>query len=98
VLTNRGTEYVRDWLGQSAKVRAIVSLPIVTFVPFGANVKTSVLFLKKWERGEVRTTCYPVCLVRIDGVGYDANGRPNATRDIEEATAALKAFFSREGW
>ena len=98
VLTNRGAEHVRKWVQNAAKVRAIVSLPIETFSPFGANIKTSVLFLRKWDRGESHTASHSVCLVRIDSVGYDANGRRNATSDLEKATETLTAFFDKEGW
>jgi type I restriction enzyme M protein len=39
ILANRGMDYVRDWLEQHVRVRAIVSLPIETFTPFGANIR-----------------------------------------------------------
>ncbi len=98
ILTNRGTEYVREWLHAVAKVRAIVSLPIETFSPFGANIKTSILLIRKWDRGEPHATSYPVCLVRVDSVGYDANGRRNANSDLPAASDTLTAFFTKEGW
>jgi len=98
VLCNRGTQYVRDWLQDVAKVRAIVSLPIETFSPFGANIKTSLLYLRKWEAGELRTESYSVCLVRLDSVGYDASGRPCESADLDDARSTLTAFFDKEGW
>jgi len=98
VLCNRGTQYVRDWLQQVAKIRAIVSLPIETFAPFGANIKTSLLYLRKWERGELKSTSYPLCLLRVDKIGYDASGRQTANSECEEARDTINDFFDREGW
>jgi len=98
ILTNRKTKYVRDWLQSKARVRAIVSLPIETFSPFGANIKTSILFLRKWERGETKTTKYPVTLVRIDAVGYDASGRKREEDDLPVAADTLCEELRTKGW
>lgn len=99
ILSNRGTHYVREWLHQYAKLRAIVSLPIETFSPFGANIKTSMLFLRKWETGESRTSEYKIELIRIDNVGYDASGRnKNEKSDLCIATSKLHNFFKKRGW
>jgi type I restriction enzyme M protein len=41
---------VRDWILRWARLKAVVSLPHETFAPYGAGVKTSVVFLEKRER------------------------------------------------
>jgi type I restriction enzyme M protein len=98
ILTNRKSAYVRDWLSNNVKLRAIISLPIETFSPFGANIKTSIVFLRKWDRGEERSRNYHVALVRIDNVGYDAAGRKTSGADLSEAADALSLFLNQEGW
>lgn len=98
VLCNKGTQYVRDWLRDIAKVRAIVSLPIETFTPFGANIKTSLLYLRKWDRGEIHKQSYATCLLRIDKIGYDATGRRTNESELEDAQTALIRFFDEKGW
>lgn len=98
LLTNRNSRYVREWINKNAKVRAIVSLPIETFSPYGASIKTSILFLRKWAKGEVRNPDYPVFLVRIDSVGYDATGKAVETNDSNMAATAFLEFISKEGW
>ena len=60
VLANRGSAYVREWLGADVKVRAVVSLPIETFAPFGAGIKTSILIVRKWLPGEEHDHSCPV--------------------------------------
>lgn len=92
------TAYVREWLRTKVKVRAIVSLPIETFSPFGANVKTGVLFARKWKSGEITSAPQKVCMLKIETVGYDASGRPKASDDLGQASSTLEQFLRTEGW
>lgn len=98
VLANRATSHVRDLVSQRAKVRIIASLPDETFAPFGANIKTSVLFLRKWKSGEKRTADHYVHLLKIENVGYDASGRGRQDSDLRRAVESAKQFLDREGW
>ncbi len=98
ILANRGTNYVREWLAEQVKVRAIVSLPVETFSPFGATIKTAILFARKWRKGETRTTGYNVHLSRIDNIGYDATGRRKSGSEIGAVAQAIKEFIREEGW
>ncbi len=92
------TAYVRDWLRTKVKVRAVVSLPIETFCPFGANVKTGILFARKWRAGEVVSEPFKVCMLKVEAVGYDASGRAKATNDLPQAKTTLEQFLNSEGW
>jgi type I restriction enzyme M protein len=98
IVANRNTAYVRDWLMKFVKIRAVVSLPLETFTPFGASIKTSVLILRKWEIGETKSNTYPVFLARIDNVGYDATGRSKSSSDLAEAAEAFNKFITKHGW
>jgi type I restriction enzyme M protein len=97
LLANRNADHVRRWLADHVKVRAVVSLPVETFAPFGANVKTSVLVARKWKRDEPRGD-YNVHLARVDHVGYDAGGRPQDGSELPAVADAVRAFIRREGW
>lgn len=98
ILSNKNTGYVREWMSNSLKLRAIVSLPIETFSPFGANVKTSIVFARKWKAGEIKEGSHRVFMCRIDSLGYDAAGRIKNDSDIPSAVVDLSKFFSSEGW
>ena len=50
VLANSSMQNIRDWILRWARLKAVVSLPQETFAPYGAGVKTSVVFLEKRER------------------------------------------------
>jgi type I restriction enzyme M protein len=72
-----------------ARLKAIVSLPQETFSPYGAGVKTSLVFLEKRANplpsADPQLTIfddyanieedYQVYMARIDNIGYDATGR-----------------------
>jgi len=98
LLANRNADFVRRWLADHVKVRAIVSLPVETFSPFGANIKTSILIARKWKSGEMRTTDYNVHLTKLDNVGYDATGRQRGGSELPSAAADIKEFILKEGW
>jgi len=88
VLSNPRLQPARDWLLRHVRLLAIAGLPLATFVPFGANVRTSVLFARKRarsvaERGE------RVLLLALDDVGHDATGRATGRSDLAAATAAV---------
>ena len=98
LLANRKTRHVREWLERQMKLRALVSLPLETFTPYGAAIKTSLLIARKWRAGEDRTTDYNVFLSRVDNVGYDATGRLREGNELSDVTIAFLAFLESEGW
>lgn len=75
ILTNSSLQYVRDFIMREARVLAVISLPQHTFVPAGAGVKASLLFLRKWREGEDREQDYPIFMAMAEHVGYTATGK-----------------------
>lgn len=98
VVANRNTAHVREWLSRTVKVRAVISLPIETFVPFGASIKTCILILRKWDPGELKSSSYPVFLARVDNVGYDATGKARNGSDLGDVAEKFADFIALEGW
>ncbi|MES2042662.1 MAG: N-6 DNA methylase [Pseudomonadota bacterium] len=49
ILTNSSMQYVRDWIEEHWRIVSVVSLPQFAFAANGAGVKSSVLFLKKYD-------------------------------------------------
>jgi len=79
-LTNQNTEFVRAWLKDKVQIISVVSLPQETFVPFGAGVKSSVLFIKKPKDGKLPEK-YPIFFANIERIGYDIRGRKTYKRN-----------------
>jgi type I restriction enzyme M protein len=52
ILTNSSMQYVRDYISDTFRVVAVVSMPQTAFTANGAGVKSSVMFLKKYSAKE----------------------------------------------
>ena len=52
ILTNSSMQYVRDYISETFRIVAVVSMPQTAFAANGAGVKSSVLFLKKYNANE----------------------------------------------
>jgi type I restriction enzyme M protein len=98
ILSNRNTSHVRNWIRSQARVKAIISLPVETFSPFGANINTSILVLRKLGVAEKPDDDYNIFLGEVGGIGYDAAGRPTAKNDLSAVAEEFQTFISREGW
>lgn len=61
-------------------IKAIISLPVVTFKPYGANVKTSIVFLqkKKYPNEEQKD----VIMAEVKNIGYTVTGKPEKEKDL----------------
>jgi type I restriction enzyme M protein len=107
VLANSTLGYVRDWILRWARLKAVISLPQATFAPYGAGVKTSILFLEKRERPltatgqlelgqeiEAADQDYQVYMARIDNIGYDAAGRMSVYEEEASEPPEVKECVS----
>ena len=99
-LTNRDTEFVRAWLKDRAQIVAVVSLPQETFVPFGAGVKPSILFLKKLKGKTPKR--YPIFFANLEKIGYDIRGRKTYKRNekgevIDDEERPIEYLTDRKG-
>ena len=90
VLSNSTLQYVRDYILDKAKIFAIISLPQSAFVPSGAGVKASLLFLEK--DGTKQRKTYPIFMSIAEHIGYDALGRPDKN-ELPEILKDYKASF-----
>lgn len=95
ILKNKNMSYVRAWLHQIAEIKAVISLPIETFMPFGAAVKTSLCFFQKPCGGMQPDPSSATFLAEVHALGYDATGRPSAPSDVEEV---ISRFQAEVGW
>lgn len=91
-------KYVREWLMRKLAIRIVVDLPNETFAPFGANVRSGILFGRKMRPGEEVSENQKVCMIRIDNLGYDAAGRETKSTEIATAIKTAKQFLQKEGW
>ena len=86
ILTNSTLGYVRQWIMGHTRILAVVSLPQETFVPYGAGVKASILFLQKLPEEELeklKKEDYFIYMAVAEKIGYDVRGRTLFKRDEE---------------
>jgi type I restriction enzyme M protein len=93
ILGNPGTEYIRWWILRHCWVLASVDIPVEAFiVEANVNILTSLLFLKKKTKDEIRAEDlggkrdYPVFMAVVEKVGVDRRGNTlyKRTPDGEE--------------
>ena len=92
IITNKNTKYVREWLLDKTQINSIVSLPLETFSPFGANIKTIVIFGTKKRAGQ-KNKKHKVFAAKIESVGYDFKGMTTDDSTINDITKELKLFL-----
>ncbi|MFA6397490.1 MAG: N-6 DNA methylase [Candidatus Paceibacterota bacterium] len=73
IFNNTNAEYVRRFLFDKARILSVVGLHGNTFKPH-TGVKTSVLFLQKWEENEKPLEDYPIFMAVSKKGGKDNSG------------------------
>lgn len=73
IFNNTGMQQIRQFLFDKAKILAVVGLHVNTFRPH-AGVKTSVLFLQKWNENEEPLKDYPIFMAVSQKSGKDNSG------------------------
>lgn len=89
ILTNSSMQYVRDWIEEHWRIVAVVSLPQFAFAANGAGVKSSVLFLKKYDAQTTAAIQAIKTQVQDDLFGKQSQGQV-LEELIEEKKVALK--------
>jgi len=74
ITINSSLQKVRDYIFEQTQILSIVSLPDIAFVHYGANVKSSLLFLRRLGSKETHRE-YPVFMALAERIGYTATGK-----------------------
>ena len=101
ILCNSGDRYVREYImgekdeatgrfiGGKAVVKAVVSLPQVTFRLSGAGAKTSFLYLQKKRPGDEQG---PVFMAVADNVGFDVKQNKEVLINQNDLLKIVEAY------
>ena len=93
ILNNSSLQYVRDYIFEVCQILAIVSLPKMTFLHYGAGVKSSLLFVQKKRKIDTSFENYPIFMAIAEQIGYDATGRETPDQnDFPEILKQYKEF------
>ncbi len=93
VLTNAGTQYVRDFIMERCQILGVVSMPIFAFAHFGAAVKSSLVFVRRKGTKE-KLGRYKIFMAIADHIGYDARGNTEPRNDLPMILEKYQDFKS----
>jgi len=92
ILTNSSLQYVRRFIERKAIILAVISMPQTAFVPVGAGVKASLLFLQKKRFDGEDIGNYPIFMSIAEHIGYDATSKPDKN-ELPEILREYKQFL-----
>lgn len=92
VLTNKTLKYVREFAQDKFEIEGIFSLPQVTFVHYGAGLKSTIMILRKRGKNEKIDDNNVFCAL-ANKVGYDGTGR----KDKNDLPDIVKKFHEYKG-
>lgn len=88
ILNNFKQSHIRKYILEHSILKAIVSLPNVTFKPYGAGPKTSILFLQKKTSSSDKQD--NVVMAQIENIGYTISGKEEKTSDVSDVIKQIK--------
>lgn len=91
ILTNLSLQYVRNFCIEKTQILGVVSLPLSAFTHYGAGVKASLVFLRKYSENEKIKKGYPIFMAIAGHIGYDTTGRPDEN-EFPEILESWKDF------
>lgn len=94
ILTNSSMQYVRDFILEKFQLLAVVSLPQCAFAHFGANVKSSILYLKK--KAAVDSNEYRIFCAIPDHIGFDTAGKKDIS-NFDYIVSEFDRFSENKG-
>jgi type I restriction enzyme M protein len=94
ITVNSSNQYVRDFILQNFQLLAVFSLPDFTFSSFGANVKSSILYMRKKAEDETSAP-YDIFMANIRKIGYTASGKHDSKNDLHVVLKAFKNFSEK---
>lgn len=97
ILNNGSLKPVREWMLKHFQVMAVVSLPEHAFSHYNANVKTSIIFVRRLGEDESAASLSDaaVLMASVQSVGYDAAGRTLYDVEIDEASSSERTETRR---
>lgn len=93
VLDNRALEKVRQFIERKARILNITSIPANVFLSSGANIKPSLLFIRKYNEGEQPETDYELSVTRVKDAGISSTGLPSDNAELPVAAKEVRAWI-----
>ena len=95
ILNNPNMEDVRTFVEREADILNITSIPADVFIASGANVKPSLVFLRK-KMTEEKPNDGIISISRVDDAGINSKGLPSDNRQLVELAPVVKEWISHK--
>lgn len=93
VLDNSALEKVRNFIESKARILNITSIPADVFLSSGANIKPSLLFIRKYRDDEKPETDYELSVTRVKDAGISSTGLPSDNAELPVAANEVRAWI-----
>lgn len=93
VMTVAAFENVRQYVEREAEILNITSIPADVFLASGANVKPSILFLRRYYRGFGENSRMSVAMV--SDAGINSLGLPTENAQLKECAPLVRKWIER---
>jgi type I restriction enzyme M protein len=96
VLNTESAADLRRWLLRTCRLKMVIRLPEVTFKPNKINVRSSVLYLGRFEHEDLdQESKYDVAFVDVKSLGYQGSGVPIRGFDELAFMEEIEKFFRK---
>ena len=93
VFDNRALEKVRQFIEGKARILNITSIPADVFLSSGANIKPSLLFIRKYAEGEQPENDYELSVTRVKDAGISSTGLPSDNAELPIAAKEVRSWI-----
>lgn len=93
ILNNPNMEDVRKYVESEADILNITSIPADVFIASGANVKPSLLFLRKKIKNEGNTDNV-ISISKVDDAGINSKGLPSDNQQLTGLAPVVKEWIA----
>jgi len=97
IIINKNQNFVRKWLLSKVELFGIIGLPLETFSPYGANIKTVILFGRKLKKDEQPDKDTKIFISEVESVGYDFKGLNKEFEDLSSVESKFIDFLVETG-
>ena len=91
IAINTSLQFVRDFILHETQLLAVISLPDFAFSHYGANVKSSLFFIRRLGEAE-NLGDYNVFMAISERIGYTASGKHDTVNDLQDILAHYRKF------
>lgn len=93
ILNNPNMEDVRKYVEREADILNITSIPADVFIASGANVKPSLVFLRKKTKNEGNTDNV-ISISKVNDAGINSKGLPSDNQQLTELAPVVKEWIA----